>query len=73
MVSYVQAVVTARLLANNASKLNEWDKIVRLQLALARSLRLTVQSRLDPETVARATKPDDGRRPWLRNRPEPWE
>jgi hypothetical protein len=72
LVSYVQATITARALANDASKLNEWDKIVRLQLALARSLRLTVQSRLDPETVARASNSDGDHRPWHRH-PKLWD
>jgi hypothetical protein len=73
LVSFVQATLMVRQLAYNANKISEWDKVVRAQMALARSLRLTVHTRLDPETVARASNIDDGRRPWLRNRPEPWD
>jgi hypothetical protein len=68
LVSFVQATLMARILANDANKISQWDKVVRAQMALARSLRLTVQSRLDPETVARASNFDDGHKPW-----EPWE
>jgi hypothetical protein len=72
LVSFVQATLMVRTLAGDANRINEWDKVVRAQMALARSLRLTVHTRLDPETVARASSFDDGRRPW-QPKPEPWE
>jgi hypothetical protein len=73
LVSFVQATLMVRKLANDANKISEWDKVVRAQMALARSLRLTVHTRLDPETVARASNFDDGHRPWHPKRPDPWE
>ena len=63
--SYVQATLIARKASRDASKIALWEKAVRAQVALARSLRLTVQSRADAKTV--------GRRQPSRSGPAPWE
>jgi hypothetical protein len=67
LVSFVQATLLARMLAKDASKISQWDKVVRAQMALARSLRLTPQSRTDPKTLARAYDNFDP------NATPPWE
>lgn len=63
LISYVQACLDAQDLARKPSKRTEWRESVKLQMALARSLRLTVQSRVDPKTITR-NMPYDGPRPW---------
>jgi hypothetical protein len=67
LVSFVQATLMARMLAKDASKVSQWDKAVRAQMARARALRLTPQSRTDPKTLARASANFDP------NGPDPWE
>jgi hypothetical protein len=59
IVSYVQVTLACRAHAakikTDPSKdvVSGWDKLLRAQLALARALRLTVQSRVDPLTIGR--------------------
>jgi hypothetical protein len=52
VVSYIQSSIKARKLARNGS-VADWERATRTQMALARSLRLTVQSRSSPKTLAR--------------------
>jgi hypothetical protein len=60
----------ARQAAHDPEKIEMWKRAVRVQLAVARSLRLTPQSRADPKTIARQ-EPSVLRKPW---KPlQPWE
>lgn len=52
LVSYVQATLMAHAMAREAGKTADWEKAVRVQAMLARSLRLTPQSRMDPKVSA---------------------
>jgi hypothetical protein len=52
LVSYVQAVLLVRDLGRKR-KIVEWERAVRIQLALAMRLRLAPSTRLDPKTVNR--------------------
>jgi len=54
LVSYVQATLMARSVAKPPTKLAEFERVVRLQAMLATKLRLSPQTRLNPETLARA-------------------
>ncbi len=69
IVSYVQACIDAQSLARKPSQRSEWREAVKLQMALARSLRLTVQSRVDPKSITRGM-PFTGERPWARDNEE---
>lgn len=57
LVSFVQATLISRALAaqalNDASVIPAWEKAVRVQATLATRLRLSPQSRTDPQTIAR--------------------
>ncbi len=59
LVSFVQVTAAclaqAKRAAQDPSKdsIAGWDKLLRTQLALARSLRLTTQARIDPLTIGR--------------------
>ncbi len=59
IVSYVQVTLACRAHAARAAAdpskdtVAAWDKLLRTQMALARGLRLTVQSRIDPLTIGR--------------------
>lgn len=59
IVSFCQVTAACRAHAAKAvtdpskDTITAWDKLLRTQLALARGLRLTVQSRIDPLTVGR--------------------
>ena len=67
LTSYATATVLATHYAKSmvdAAAIKTWNEIVKLQLALARSLRLTVQSRADAKTIARHQQP---------NTTPPWE
>ncbi|WP_271605653.1 hypothetical protein [Bradyrhizobium sp. CCBAU 11434] len=66
IVSYVQACLLAQSLARKPSQRAEWERAVKLQMALARSLRLTVQARVHPRSIGR-NLPFDGERPWARD------
>jgi|GEM_PF-5305387 hypothetical protein len=66
IISYVQSCMDAQSLAHKPSQRSEWREAVKLQMALARSLRLTVQSRVDPKTITRGM-PHLGERPWTRD------
>lgn len=70
IISYVQAVALARATAHKPKARAEWREAVKLQMALARSLRLTVQSRTDPKTVGRRTPDLITERPWLNDEEE---
>jgi|SRR6516164_7071026 hypothetical protein len=52
LISYIQASIKARKLARTTDIAN-WERAVRAQMALARSLRLTVQARVNPKTLTR--------------------
>jgi hypothetical protein len=55
LVSFVQASLQARRLgrSNREADIELWDRVTRLQLALARSLRLTVSSTTHPDKLGR--------------------
>lgn len=59
LVSYIQVTLACRAHAARVARdpsrdtISAWDKLLRTQMALARSLRLTVQSRIDPLTIGR--------------------
>jgi hypothetical protein len=63
------AVVSARL--EIAKSVSDLEKLSRCTLALARSLRLTVNSRTDPKTLSRAVR---NKYVWHENEPrQPWD
>ena len=64
LISFCQATLLARGTANKPTKIATWEKAVRAQMALARSLRLTPQSRTDPKTLARKQQQYTGPTPW---------
>jgi hypothetical protein len=57
LASFVQATLLARSAVKKAAKdqrmLATWEKATRTQTALARALRLTPQSRVDPKVIGR--------------------
>ncbi|MBR0714054.1 hypothetical protein [Bradyrhizobium liaoningense] len=61
---YVEVVALAQSLAHKSKQRAEWREAVKLQMALARSLRLTVQSRTDPKTIGRRMPDVILERPW---------
>ena len=75
---YAQALTKSRKLASKADKATEWGKACRVAAMLARSLRLTPQSRLDKVVAGRMARDaderaalqellgtnDDGEKPW---------
>jgi hypothetical protein len=63
LASLVHAITLACRLARDPAKIAEWDKAARTQMALARSLRLTPQSRTDSRAVGRQKLPP-GPAPW---------
>jgi hypothetical protein len=69
LAGYVQALNKMQRLAKK-SDIAAWEKATRVALALGRSLRLTPQSTVRPETVGRhrADQPR-GPAPWDRERP----
>jgi hypothetical protein len=66
IVSFVQATELAKSLAQDPEARPEWCNVVKLQLALARALRLTVHSRATPRTITR-NLPNEGPRPWMQH------
>jgi hypothetical protein len=64
LTSFVQCTLLVRSLANKPTKIDAWEKAVRAQTLLARSLRLTPQSRMDPKTLARKQQEWTGPTPW---------
>ncbi|WP_454621313.1 hypothetical protein [Bradyrhizobium cenepequi] len=55
----------AQSLAHKPKQRGDWREAVKLQVMLARSLRLTVQSRIDPKTLTRRMPESiDGPLPW---------
>jgi hypothetical protein len=65
LASYVQATILAQQAVRDPDQIAVWEKAVRVQAVLATKLRLTVQARADPKTLAR-------RVPQSR-KPAPWE
>src|SRR5262245_22320088 len=60
-----QATLLARSLAKDVTKVGQWEKAIRAQTMLARSLRLTPQSRIDPKTAGRRSASwPTGPAPW---------
>lgn len=57
---YCQSIVSA----NTAEKSEDFIAFTKLQLALATKLRLCPSARTRPETIARQSVPDGGRKPW---------
>ena len=66
LASFVQATLLARGSARPAC-IDTWERATRTQVALARSLRLTAQSRIDPQTLGRQRPPRAGPAPWERS------
>ncbi len=66
LVSYVQATLMARSAVHDPAMIAIWEKAVRVQATLATRLRLALQARKDPKTVARQQAA------W-RSGPLPWE
>ena len=64
LVSFAQATLTAQRAARDPSKIDAWERAVRVQAMLATKLRLSPQSRTDPKTVGRGLQ---------RVGPQPWE
>jgi hypothetical protein len=52
LASYAQSIVLCRKLGRNPDKADVWQKLTRVQMALARSLRLTPLSRTDTDSRA---------------------
>jgi hypothetical protein len=52
-----QSILLARKLARDPSKAKEWDRTVRTQMTLTRSLRMTPQSRIDARAAGRQNRP----------------
>ena len=52
LASYAQSIVLCRKLGRNPDKADVWQKLTRVQMALARSLRLTPLSRTDTDSGA---------------------
>jgi hypothetical protein len=74
LISYIQATATARKTARDPAKAGLWEKAVRLQAMLATRLRLSPQSRIDPETIGRQQGFYNGlRKPWEPKPPPPWD
>jgi hypothetical protein len=67
--AYVQAAALSQYLVAAARKsddaLARWEKATRLMAMLATRLRLSVQSRTDPKTLARMRRPERGQAPWV--------
>lgn len=59
LADYCRAVVLQNELSEKlcASQINDFDKLAKLKTSLARSLRLTNQSRYTPASTARAARP----------------
>jgi hypothetical protein len=53
LVSMVQATLMVQKLARTPSKIQEWERAARVQMALATKLRLSPHSRTDPKTITR--------------------
>ena len=53
LASLAQAIVLARRLAHDPTKVAEWEKVVRAQAMLSTKLRLTAQSRTDSRGAGR--------------------
>ena len=66
LASFAQATLLARGSARPAC-IDTWERATRTQVALARSLRLTAQSRIDPQTLGRQRPPRAGPAPWERS------
>jgi hypothetical protein len=64
LISFCQATLLAR--NSYPKRLADWERAVRIQALLATRLRLSVQSRVDPKTIARAAAKE-------RTGPAPWE
>jgi phage terminase small subunit len=66
LVSYATATNLARCYASklgvDATALRAWTEATKLQLSLARALRLTPSSRTDPKTIGR--QQESSGRPW---------
>jgi hypothetical protein len=53
LAALAQTILLARKLARDPSKVSEWEKAVRAQAMLSRSLRMTPQSRIDARAAGR--------------------
>jgi hypothetical protein len=63
LAALAQTILLARKLARDPAKVAEWDRALRSQLALTRSLRLSPQSRIDSRAAGRHDPPE-GPAPW---------
>jgi hypothetical protein len=74
LISFVQATLAARKAARDPGKAARWERSIRLQMSLATKLRLSPQSRIDPETIGRQQMYQGPlRKPWEPVKPVPWE
>jgi hypothetical protein len=74
LISFVQATAIAQAAAHDPKMAAQWEKAVRLQAMLATRLRLSPQSRIDPETIGRQQGYQGHlRKPWEPKQVEPWE
>jgi hypothetical protein len=64
LASFVQATIASRRYARDPARIDVWEKATRLQATLATKLRLTPQSRIDPQTLGRMKLPLEGPAPW---------
>ena len=64
LASYVQATLASHKSARDPRKANIWERATRLQAMLATKLRLTAQSRIDPQTLGRMKLLPEGPPPW---------
>jgi hypothetical protein len=62
LASFVQATLMSRRSARDPARIDAWEKATRLQVSLATRLRLSAQSRIDPQTLGRQQPP--GPQPW---------
>jgi hypothetical protein len=63
LISFIQATLVVRSTANKADQIASWEKATKLQLGLARALRLTPSSRLTAKSMGRQAQPSL-RHPW---------
>src|SRR5262245_45681537 len=64
LVSLVQCTLLARSVGRDPDQIAGFEKVARLQAALATKLRLTPQSRYDPKTIGRQQLLPVGPVPW---------
>jgi hypothetical protein len=64
LASLAQAIVLARRLAHDPTKVAEWERATRAQAMLSTKLRMTPQSRTDSRAAGRHQQQPPGADPW---------